>query len=53
MDYITCLEVCYLMYTNESILKYGVKKLINSEIGNKIMLETVKYIFKKVNFKDL
>jgi hypothetical protein len=50
MDCITCLEVCYLLYSNESIIKYGVKKLINTETANKIMIESVKYIFNKVNF---
>jgi hypothetical protein len=49
MDYITCFEVCYILYTNESIIKYGVKKLINTEIGNKLMIESVRYVYKRIN----
>lgn len=50
MDYLTCLEMAYIIYTNDSLIKYGLKKLIKSELGDKLLVETVKYVFKKVNF---
>lgn len=43
-------EIAYILYEKESILKYALKKVINeTDIGEQIMIKTVKYIFNKIN----
>ena len=51
MDYFTAIEIIYVMYTNQGLINYGIKKIIKeTNIVDKLIVESTKYIFKKINF---
>jgi len=53
MDYITCIEVAYLLYKNESLINYifnkSLKTKIIEDLTDKIIYESVKYMYKRIN----
>lgn len=51
MDYFTAIEIIYVIYTNQGLINYGIKKVIKeTNIVDKLIVESTKYIFKKINF---